>query len=254
MAFQAISEVPPLLAKLGTSTSTLTTAGSNILSTITLMPLVFTGNKPPLEVKINGVSVKIDIPNINIPVTTPTIPPDIPVEVKTPELDVCHLDISYFGTLLKALMTALTTLIDSLISSLCEAIVKAIEQFMVLVESMKQIWEWLKGLLSNIWAEVKRVYNSIKTMWMDSNKSTSDTENIKAKLYKRVLNWMEEKMKILGDICKELKGAVNVFFAALYVVLEDIGTTIMVLPRAVAELPSDIACLLNTSTLSTKST
>lgn len=59
-------------------------------------------------------------------------------------------------------------------------------------------------------------------------------------------------MRILGDICSELKRAVRTFFRAMGTVLEDIGAVLLVFPKAIAELPEDICCMMKVISLVTK--
>lgn len=249
MAFQAISELPTLVTKLGTSTATLVQAGSDIITIVTRIPSAFSGGEPTLTIpSILGPNFKLKIPKINLSATIISIPPSITPTLPELKSDVCHIDFSIFGSILKAIMFALTTIIDAVINSIISAICEAVQMFMVLVESAKQILEWLGNLLSNIWNEVKNAYNEEKEKLSDSKSSAEKA------LYKRIISWMEEKMKILGDICKELKRAIRNFFRAMGTVLEDIGAILLVFPKAIAELPSDICCMLKVMGLVTKYT
>lgn len=250
MAFQAVSELPALVTKLGTSTAALVQAGSDIGTIVLMIPSTFSGGEPTLQApSVLGPSFKLKVPNIDLSdVTTISLPPDITVE--TPNLvgDPCHLDFSAFGSILKAIMLALTTIVDAIVNSITSVLCEAVQKFMVLVESAKQILEWLGNLLSNIWGKIKPAYNEVK------NKQAEATTSEEKALYQRIILWMEEKMKILGDICEELKRAIRNFFRAMGTVLEDIGAIMLVFPKTIAELPGDVCCMLKVTSLVTKNT
>lgn len=242
MAFKAISELPTLVNKLGTSTTALVSAGGEIIAILATIPKVFSGGEPSLKWE----KTKLKIPKITLPVTSMSFPPSIIKTFPELKLDACHLDFSIFGSLLKAIMTALTMIVDAVINSIISALCEAVQMFMILVESTKQILGWLGDLINNIWSKVKDAYNETK-----KNKTNTISPELKA-LYDRIIKWMEEKMRILGGICTKLKEAVRKFFSAMGTVLEDIGAILLVFPKALAELPEDLNCLLKVATLVTK--
>lgn len=242
MAFKAISELPTLVTKLGTSTAALISAGGDIVTIVAMIPTAFSGGEPSLK----WGKLELKIPKINLTAVAMKFPPDIAITLPELKYDLCHLDFSIFGSILKAIMTALTMIVDAVINSIISALCEAVQMFMVLVESTKQILEWLGNLMSNIWEQIKTAYNGIV-----NNKKNAQSSEEKA-LYQRIISWMEEKMRILGDICSELKRAVRTFFRAMGTVLEDIGAVLLVFPKAIAELPEDICCMMKVISLVTK--
>ncbi len=269
MALKAISEVPKLVSKISESLSKITGAGSEIISICGEFPSIFTSSLPPLSISIPTAGsvigterVEVSAPQIpTITVEPPNIMPETP-DIKEISLDACHLDLSIFGTILKAIMTALVMLVEGIISKIVSAINKAISMFMVIVSGISNIMKWLKTTLDNIWKKIGDAYRDVKEKWFEANKekkktqidNTKNTQIAKAKesLYKRILSWFSDKMEKMGKLCARLKTAIGKFFGALYDVLKDIGNLLLVVPKTIADLSEDVACLVKVGTLALK--
>ncbi len=268
MAFKALSEVPQLVSITATSIQELTVEGAKILAIVAEIPGVFVGSKPATEVVVNEIIGTSTISNVKIePLQTPTfsipsitLPVSLPFEIPSTITDVCHLDFSIFGSVLKAIMTAFTMIINGIKDMMVSAINQAVSMFMVIANSMKPITDWLKAVISSVWGEVNRIFRKIQNKVFENDKksreATTDKDariaEIEKSLYERFITWMEAKMLLLGGIMSRLKTAVSTFFSKLVNVLGNVGNILLVLPISITELSSDVNCLMKVLTVVTK--
>ena len=204
------------------------------------------------NVKISPNIEAPQIPSFENPLTSITWPSF------TISTDLCHVDFSIFGTLLKALMTAVSTIITAAINSMVDIVNKTIKMFLVIVETLKKVKDWLNNLISTIWDKIKNTYKEwsnklndlkkkIKKMW--ENGEDSSKEKIEKSLWERAISWLSNKITEIGDLIATLKTKVNDFIDKIEELSETLYDDLMDLIDDITLLPADINCLTKASTL-----
>ena len=207
-------------------------------------------------------TTKINIPTIHFPtITSPLSPFDVSWPSIKCDIDGCHLDLGFLGSIMKMMMFAVTTLIDAILSGIAAAINQAIVMFMTIVDYTSSIYTWLEtNVITPIWAEIKRVYTETWKNFDQSKKdlktavsegATEDAKN-KAKtknvLYKRALDWLEKLIGTLSGLIQKVKDAVTDLIDWLDTVRKDVYQILKDVMDAMLKLPADVICMIKATT------
>jgi hypothetical protein len=250
MPFEAIGDAQSLASSTIENLATMTALAATI--GITLAAIKNVDLIPPVGLLVAG-AIAIN-PHIEMPELPDFINPldDITSPALSINIDACHMDLSIFGTLLKALMEALAMVIKSAINAIVKALYDAVLMFEYICKTCAAVKNWFLEVCRLIGEAMGKTYNDLfnkkKEFEEKALNGTDPMDKTKQKLYERALQWIEGVLNKIGINRKNLMAAVDEFLYMLEVISRTFYTGIEKLMVSLGKISEDWDCLTKVAT------